>query len=76
MKKVEQGISIGPEGFREGNPNNFAALGTPEEIAELYRARGWSEEAGQALLSGKIIRRTTGSTPFGPDVRVTLSEDF
>jgi len=73
MKKVEQGISIGPEGFREGNPNNFAALGTPEEIAELYRARGWSEEAWSRCKSNFIRGLLTFLNQlFNPKLRPLL----
>lgn len=65
--------SIGPEGFRLGNPNNLVALGKEKDILAFLRQQGYSEEAIAAFKSGKPIIMTYQDTPFG---RAKLNEDW
>jgi len=68
-----EGPSIGPEGFRLGDPNNFIALGNEEDVLGMLRAMGFSEEALQAFRSGTPLLATIQETPFG---RFMVEEDF
>jgi len=65
MKKVTQTDFIGPDGFEPGSPNNFVAVGSPDEIAQMLRGNGWSDEAVECFLAGKGIMRNVVGTPFG-----------
>jgi len=66
LRIITQGPSIIKDvGFVPGNPNNFVALGTPEDITNILKTQGWSEEAIAAFFSGKYITRKEYDTPFG-----------
>lgn len=63
---VREGPHVEPGvGFVEGNPNNFIAIGSADQIIEGLRQRGWSEEALEAFKSGKSISRNVTTTPLG-----------
>ena len=77
IKAVEPD-SIGADGsYREGNPNNFAALGKEADILEALRQRGWSEAALTAFKSGKsITRNKMRPDQSKPEAEIILDEKW